>query len=388
MNLRPEILDQGAAVIDGPLSGHPDVAASGEAGVTDDGPVAHSGEVNQPIDPIVAELAALHQARTVWPAGHTIGMTNPIVNGRMLTLGTCSCGVSFSYAWGEHQRMDAAIEAHWQKFDHLPDKVDGRGRPIESSDGRTDEAMARDVGAASGGPSPASADHDAKDHESVDEAGVGSERPSPSEADKYLAGIAARLKSPDAGQMTASVEPAPAVQGDVLAAGADEFEAAPIGAGDDDDDWLLKAAEALAWKDEDSERQIPRTIPTLESPLVIGDSQPEPGPWSRELIKAIAMDIGKEIAAYIEVMYPKAVAATSSSFLLSVQNSVFNEIMAAIEVNDQGQIEGRLAERKKFRREWKAAYRKIRAENSETDHQSDGDAPETSGEMTEAEASS
>lgn len=90
------------------------------------------------------------------------------------------------------------------------------------------------------------------------------------------------------------------------------------------------------------------------------------GPWSRELVKEIAMDIGKEIAAYIEVMYPKAVTATSSTFLLSVRNSVYNEIMAAIDVNDQGQIIARLQERKKFRRWWKAAYKKIRETASVT----------------------
>ena len=39
---------------------------------------------------------------------------------------------------------------------------------------------------------------------------------------------------------------------------------------------------------------------------------------------------------------------------------LFNEIMAAIDVNDAGQIEARLVDRKKFRREWKAAYHKIR----------------------------
>src|ERR1700722_16044439 len=50
------------------------------------------------------------------------------------------------------------------------------------------------------------------------------------------------------------------------------------------------------------------------------------GPWSRELVKEIAMDIGKEIAAYIEVMYPEAVKATSSTFLFSVRNGIFNEI--------------------------------------------------------------
>ena len=89
------------------------------------------------------------------------------------------------------------------------------------------------------------------------------------------------------------------------------------------------------------------------------------GSWSKELVRAIAMDIGKEIVAYIEVMYPDAIKATSSTFKLSIRNSIYNEIMAAIEVNDEGQIVARLKDRKKFRREWTAAYRKIRA-NSES----------------------
>lgn len=90
--------------------------------------------------------------------------------------------------------------------------------------------------------------------------------------------------------------------------------------------------------------------------------QESDGPWSRELIKAIAMDIGKEVVAYIEVMYPKAIQATSSTFKLSVRNSIHNEIISAIEVSDKGQIESRIRDRKKFRREWTGAYRKMRKE--------------------------
>jgi hypothetical protein len=83
---------------------------------------------------------------------------------------------------------------------------------------------------------------------------------------------------------------------------------------------------------------------------------------NRALVKEMAMDIGKEIVAYIEVMYPEAIKATSSTFKLSVRNSIYNEIMAAIEVTDEGAIVARLKDRKKFRREWTAAYRKIRNE--------------------------
>ncbi|MGJ5163189.1 DNA methyltransferase [Bradyrhizobium sp. HKCCYLR1051] len=82
-------------------------------------------------DPIVRALCAAHRARKAYPAGHTFGMTNPIVNGHMVTMGTCSCGEVFSFTWGARERMDAAIEAHWQRFDHLPGKTNGAGQPID-----------------------------------------------------------------------------------------------------------------------------------------------------------------------------------------------------------------------------------------------------------------
>jgi hypothetical protein len=91
----------------------------------------------------------------------------------------------------------------------------------------------------------------------------------------------------------------------------------------------------------------------------------EPESWSRELVKEIAMDIGKEVVAYIEVMYPEAIEATSSTFKTSVRNCIYNQIMAAIEINDAGQISSRIKDRKQFRREWLAAYRKIRTTHSD-----------------------
>lgn len=95
------------------------------------------------IDPVVRMLCEAKRARTAYPAGHTFAMTNPIVNGQMVTMGTCACGDTFSYKWGSYQRMDAAIEAHWQKFDHLPEKVDGRGQPIEAKPESADTADKR-----------------------------------------------------------------------------------------------------------------------------------------------------------------------------------------------------------------------------------------------------
>lgn len=89
--------------------------------------------------------------------------------------------------------------------------------------------------------------------------------------------------------------------------------------------------------------------------------QAEPS-WSRELVKEIAMDVGKDVCAYIRVMYPEAVKATSSTFLLSVRNSVHSEIMAALDgPTDEVSIRARLADRKTWRRKWLAAWKKIRA---------------------------
>jgi hypothetical protein len=183
-------------------------------------------------DPIIRALVDAHKARKVYPAGHTFGMTNPIINGQMVTMGTCTCGESFSYAWGSHERMDAAIEAHLQKFDHLPAKVDGRGEPIgaaaaapaktsrkrKRSDGRADEAVARETAAVVG----AVRDQPGGDYTTMSaaQAGMGSERPSPSDANS------------DGVDMGAPSEPAP-VAG-ILSAGAGNDQLAQICASEAD----------------------------------------------------------------------------------------------------------------------------------------------------------
>jgi len=94
------------------------------------------------------------------------------------------------------------------------------------------------------------------------------------------------------------------------------------------------------------------TVPAIQAP----------SEWSRELIEKIAMDIGKETVAYVEVMYPQAIAATSSTFKLSLRNHIYNEIIAAIEVTDA--LEERLKRREKFRRWWVKQYRDIRKNDS------------------------
>lgn len=87
----------------------------------------------------------------------------------------------------------------------------------------------------------------------------------------------------------------------------------------------------------------------------------------RELVKDIAMEIGKEVASHIETMYPKAVEATSKNMLLSLRNSVFNDIMAAVDALEIGDAEAWLARRQAHRRAIRAQWRKCRAYQSVMD---------------------
>lgn len=96
-------------------------------------------------------------------------------------------------------------------------------------------------------------------------------------------------------------------------------------------------------------------------PAIIGEAPVKP---QNALIREIAMDIGKAVVHHIETMYPKAIEACPSTFKLSVRNCVHNEIMAAIQFNDEGEIAARLQDRKRHRRKISAAYRKIRTGDS------------------------
>ena len=81
---------------------------------------------------------------------------------------------------------------------------------------------------------------------------------------------------------------------------------------------------------------------------------------SRELIKAIAMEIGKGTVAYVEVMYPEAIKAASSTFKLSLRNHIYNDIMAIAEIHDEAGVMRNLENRAKHRERWVAMYRKMR----------------------------
>lgn len=123
------------------------------------------------------------------------------------------------------------------------------------------------------------------------------------------------------------------------------------------DEFQVIASDGKTWLCRDAQgRWHPMPVPHEEP---IGTDGPE-ADLDRELVKQIAMDIGKEVVAYITVMYPEAVAATSSTFRLSVRNCIYNEIIAALDVNDADAIPARLERRKKFRRRWTKAWRDIR----------------------------
>lgn len=83
------------------------------------------------------------------------------------------------------------------------------------------------------------------------------------------------------------------------------------------------------------------------------------------LLKGVAMDIGKEVVAYVERMYPQAVSASSSTFRLALRNSIYNEIMAAMKVTDPSEIQARIIANAKHRREMKRLWSRLR----ETDHE-------------------
>ena len=96
-------------------------------------------------------------------------------------------------------------------------------------------------------------------------------------------------------------------------------------------------------------------------------------PLPRELVKEIAMEIGKEVASHIETMYPAAVTAASTTMLLSLRNCVHNNVMAAVDALDAGDAVAWLEQRREHRRRQRAAYRKLRKETfiegSAADHE-------------------
>lgn len=119
----------------------------------------------------------------------------------------------------------------------------------------------------------------------------------------------------------------------------------------------LKGTALVTGKSASSRAIAPKTTTYYSHP-------PQDG-ISRELIKAIAMQIGKDIVAYVEVMYPEAIKATSSTFTLSLRNSIHNKIVSIADLHDEAAIRKRLADNETHRKQWVGAYRKMRRKKCE-----------------------
>lgn len=81
--------------------------------------------------------------------------------------------------------------------------------------------------------------------------------------------------------------------------------------------------------------------------------------WSEELIRKIAMDVGKEVVAYIEHAYPEAFDGVRSpkSFKLSIRNATYNSLMSSIKAAREGRIDELMASRDRHRREMRRLQR-------------------------------
>lgn len=81
---------------------------------------------------------------------------------------------------------------------------------------------------------------------------------------------------------------------------------------------------------------------------------------SRDLVKEIALDVGKSLAAYVEVMFPEIWHGSNSGFKISLRNHVYNDIVSISDLHDEAAIKKRLADNDAHRKKWVGAYRKMR----------------------------
>ena len=84
----------------------------------------------------------------------------------------------------------------------------------------------------------------------------------------------------------------------------------------------------------------------------------------KELVSAVALDIGKEMVAYLEVMYPDVFQVMNEGCKLSIRNHIHNDIMAFSKYSTVREFQDWITRRKIFRRKWLAQTRKNRKEPS------------------------
>jgi len=84
-------------------------------------------------------------------------------------------------------------------------------------------------------------------------------------------------------------------------------------------------------------------------------------PPTDDIIRRIAMDVGKQVVEHLERVHGDMVRAAPSwkSSRLSIRNCVHNNIMAAVRAADEGRYEEWIAENDEHRRKMRAARRKM-----------------------------
>ena len=81
---------------------------------------------------------------------------------------------------------------------------------------------------------------------------------------------------------------------------------------------------------------------------------------TKALISEVAMDIGKEMVAHLEVMYPDVFKVMNSGCRLSIRNHIHNDIMGALECQHEDDYRQWMERRRVFRRKWLKTYRDMR----------------------------
>ena len=84
----------------------------------------------------------------------------------------------------------------------------------------------------------------------------------------------------------------------------------------------------------------------------MAETLPKPIGFSDDLIRRIAMDIGKQVVDHIEHAYPAMFTVVAEkSAKLSIRNTTYNAIMAHMEAADQGRSETTIKRHEEHRRE-------------------------------------
>lgn len=95
--------------------------------------------------------------------------------------------------------------------------------------------------------------------------------------------------------------------------------------------------------------------PPVGSSNAVGPDSPP-----TNLIKAMAEAVGKSVVAYVEVMYPEAIKATSSTFKTSLRNEIINKINHVATLHTEDEIRAWLKSNAEFNKRWLKQWRNIR----------------------------